>query len=55
MEPSSSWEAGSTSLVTLEIPNILWENMINYRVHNSPPLSSVMSQINAVHILILFV
>jgi hypothetical protein len=32
-----------------EIPRLLWKPKVQYRVHNSPPLHRVQSQVNPTH------
>jgi hypothetical protein len=45
VERGSSWKANSF-LVSQEIPPILWKPEVISRVHNSPPLFTVMSRMN---------
>jgi hypothetical protein len=53
MEPSASWEANSTA-TTQDYPNILWIPKIHYRSHKSPPVTPIMSRINPVHTIPLY-
>ena len=45
---SPSWEANRFS-TSQEIPHILRNPKVHYRVYNSPPPVSILSQINPVH------
>jgi hypothetical protein len=49
MELNPSWETTSRS-ATQEVPNILWNLKVHYRVRKNPPRIPTLSQADAVHI-----
>ena len=48
MEQSPSWEANWFA-ASQEIPRILWNPKVHYRIHKSPPPVPILSKLNPVH------
>ena len=50
MEQSPSWKANGSS-ASREIPRILWNPVVHYRLHKSPPLAPFLNRISEIHAL----
>ena len=48
MQQSPSWEA-NWSAASQEIPRILWNPNVHYRIHKCPPSLPILSQLDTVH------
>jgi hypothetical protein len=53
MQHIPSWEADSHS-ASQEIPRLLWNPKVHFRVHNSALLVPILSHMNSIHILMLY-
>jgi hypothetical protein len=49
MHGDAPFLGAATYIATQELPYILWNPKVHYRVHKSPPLVHILRQISQVH------